>query len=89
MVVRTDKNLGPVVLDRSAYIKRCLQDHIIYEDTYRIITQDEAVSEFDEFHEDMSDFFKTKSRYLLPPKVQYLHNSCWPSKISMPTFMAH
>ena len=75
MVARTNKNRGPVVLDRSVYIKRCLHDHLMNEDTYRNITQAEANSEFESFHKAMSEFFINKSWYLSQPKIKYLNNS--------------
>lgn len=35
IVTPTDKNLGPAILERSQYMQRCFQDHLLNEHTYR------------------------------------------------------
>ena len=42
IVLPTDKNLGPAILERSVYIKRCLQDHLLDKKTYRQLPAWEA-----------------------------------------------
>jgi hypothetical protein len=58
------KSFGPVVLDCSVYIKQVLQEHLTNTDTYRILTQAKADSEFESFDDDMSDFLTDQSWYL-------------------------
>ena len=43
IIVPSDKNLGPCILEREKYITRCLRDHLLDEKTYRRICPDEAV----------------------------------------------
>jgi hypothetical protein len=42
IVTLTDKNLGPAILERSTYKRRCLQDHLLDTTSYRQLTQAEA-----------------------------------------------
>lgn len=41
LVVATDKNLGPAVIDTQTYIDRCLKDHLLDEKTYQLLTEDQ------------------------------------------------
>ena len=47
IVVPTNKNLGPAILDRPTYIKRCLQDHLMDKSTYQQLTEQAAQSMLD------------------------------------------
>jgi hypothetical protein len=49
MVARTDKNLGPLVMDRALSITRCLEDHLLNAQTYRILSQAEEDKKFNSF----------------------------------------
>ena len=42
IILPTDKNLGPAILERSLYKRRCLQDHLLDEKTYQQLTDVEA-----------------------------------------------
>ena len=52
LVVPSDKNLGPVILERRKYIQRCLSDHLL-KSTYQRMTESQATN------------FVTKTRALL------------------------
>jgi hypothetical protein len=52
-----------------------LKDHLLNEQTYRILSPADADAEFDSFDEDMLDFFKYRSRYLTKKENQYLNTS--------------
>ena len=41
-VCEADKNLGPCTIERSTYIERALEDHLLDEKTYRRLTEEEA-----------------------------------------------
>lgn len=41
VIVKTDKNLGPAILDRDTYIEKAFDEHLLT-DAYRQITQEEA-----------------------------------------------
>ena len=42
IVLPTDKNLGPAILERSVYLQRCLKDHLLDNKTYRQLSEQEA-----------------------------------------------
>ena len=42
IIVPTDKNLGPAILERSQYMARCLSDHLLNTTTYRRLTLPES-----------------------------------------------
>jgi len=42
LVCHTDKNLGPVVINRSTYINRALQEHLLNENNYERLTSTDA-----------------------------------------------
>lgn len=42
IVLPTDKNLGPAIIERSVYKSRCLQDHLANRTTYRRLTEKAA-----------------------------------------------
>ena len=44
IVLATDKNLGPAILQRDVYKQRCLDDHLLDAKTYRRLTQAQAKS---------------------------------------------
>ncbi|KZS06494.1 Uncharacterized protein APZ42_030036 [Daphnia magna] len=44
LVIPSDKNLGPVVLERATYIQRALHDHLLDETTYRRLDEPAALS---------------------------------------------
>ena len=43
IVFKTDKNLGPAVVERSVYIRRALDDHLLDTNTYRYLSEQQAV----------------------------------------------
>lgn len=42
LVTKTDKNLGPAIIERDIYIQRAFQDHLLDPVTYRQLPDDEA-----------------------------------------------
>jgi hypothetical protein len=42
VIMPTDKNLGPAILERSQYIERCFQDHLLNKMTYSRLTEPES-----------------------------------------------
>ena len=43
VIVPSDKNLGPCVLERNLYISRALDDHLLNKNTYRQLSRDSAL----------------------------------------------
>jgi hypothetical protein len=58
LVVRTDKNLGPAVIDRSAYIRHAFADHLSDRKTYLSLTKQEARSKMDDLAENLELFIE-------------------------------
>ena len=42
MIIQCDKNLGPAVIERQAYIRLVYRDHLSQQDTYKYLTRNEA-----------------------------------------------
>ncbi len=42
IICLSDKNLGPVIMERDTYFKHCLEDHLYCRTTYRQLTEEEA-----------------------------------------------
>jgi hypothetical protein len=42
IVCLSDKNLGPVIMERASYFKHCLEDHLYCRTTYRQLTEEKA-----------------------------------------------
>jgi hypothetical protein len=42
IIMPTDKNLGPAIMERTTYIKRCFQDHLLNQSTYQRLSKQEA-----------------------------------------------
>jgi hypothetical protein len=42
IILPTDKNLGPAIMERSTYITRCFNDHLLNESTYKVLTAKKA-----------------------------------------------
>ena len=40
----SDKNLGPVIMERETYIKRALSDHLLNDTNYKQLTYHEATN---------------------------------------------
>jgi hypothetical protein len=56
LVVRTDKNLGPAVVDRSTYIRKAFIDHLSDTKTYQSLSTLEAASCIADLETLLSDF---------------------------------
>ena len=42
IIIATDKNLGPAIMEIDYYIHRCLTDHLNDTDTYKVLSETEA-----------------------------------------------
>jgi len=43
IVCMSDKNLGPVIMERETYLSKCLQEHLLCQRTYIRLTEEEAL----------------------------------------------
>ena len=75
LVVRTDKNLGPAIVDRTTYVRHAFQDHLSDQDTYQSLSECEAALAIDELTDELYAFVETHSSRLGPTNKKFLLNS--------------
>ena len=85
IVLPTDKNLGPSILERSTYKTRCLQDHLSDANTYRQLSKEEATDimyrSFHSFENLIKEFEKTIPEH----ELTYFHR-CFEQPRRIPQF---
>lgn len=59
LVVKTDKNLGPGIVERDVYIRRALDEHLLDGTTYRQLTRAEATGRMQVVKQLIINFTKT------------------------------
>jgi hypothetical protein len=75
IVFPTDKNLGPAIIERSEYIKRALNDHLLDENTYCRLSPDEATTRIETIKQLIRDFIKKYERKITKPDLKFLERS--------------
>jgi hypothetical protein len=75
LVVRTDKNLGPAVVDRTTYVHHAYNDHLSNADTYQSLTPHEANTGINELTDLLSCFISHHSDELGAEARKFLKNS--------------
>lgn len=73
LVVHCDKNLGPALIERDAYIRFAFRDHLNDSDTYQILTKDEAIVAQTLNVEIYMDWVKKYDDFLLDDEKKYLN----------------
>ncbi|KAL7574422.1 hypothetical protein ACA910_015797 [Epithemia clementina (nom. ined.)] len=58
IILPSDKNLGPVAIDTDRYVSLVLAEHLSQEDTYRILSEDEATVRMDSVGTQMWDLVR-------------------------------
>jgi len=90
MVCRTDKNLGPAVIERAKYINAALNDHLLHENTYRKLSRQNAEQEMTKTSHALSSWLRkyksilSKSEITFIKRTHKLHNNR--GDISFPQF---
>ena len=75
IVMKSDKNLGPAITERSTYIRRVSDDHLLDTDTYRWITENQAYKRMNRAKTQIDKFLK-KYKTVIPTKEQkYIRTS--------------
>ena len=64
IILMTDKNLGPAIMEKEVYIERLLDEHLCDGKTYKQITPEEARTSFRDFYEDLQEILETHERCL-------------------------
>jgi hypothetical protein len=75
MVVVTDKNLGPAIIEREVYIKRCLTDHLHDEATYRQLSHHRAQGRIKTITLLLENFLSKYEDTLQPYELKFLKRS--------------
>jgi hypothetical protein len=75
VVFHADKNLGPCIIERDQYIKRCLQDHLTDTTTYRALTYEDATTMIEETKRITLAFYETFNEHLSTEDYKYLIRS--------------
>ncbi len=71
MACRTDKNLGPALIDRTQYIEAALNDHLLHERTYRQLSRQHAEHEMRQTSDAIHAWLARYKRVL--PKNEYTY----------------
>jgi len=56
MIIEADKNLGPIIMDRETYIKRCISEHLGNSTNYKVLSKQEADTKMRGLHYRLMDF---------------------------------
>jgi len=75
IVIPTDKNLGPAIIERSEYISRALKDHLLDVNTYRQLSKTEADERIDSVRSQIDNFIFVFNRQLSYGERTYLRRS--------------
>lgn len=75
IILPTDKNLGPAIMERATYKRRCLQDHLLDNNSYKQLTPAEAAQIQSEARNQMEDLIATYSEYLTANEKTYFERS--------------
>jgi len=80
MVCRTDKNLGPAIIDRAAYIKAALNEHLRHANTYQQLSRQNAELEMTKTSKAITAWLRkykdifTKGELTFLKRTHRLHN---------------
>lgn len=72
IVLPTDKNLGPAIIERSAYTKRAFDDHLNDETTYSRLTQEAANARILALRKEIEEFIENEEFRLPKDERTYL-----------------
>jgi hypothetical protein len=73
IVMKTDKNLGPAIVEREIYIQRALTEHLTDINNYRRLTDDEATKEIDIIRKLLQEFIKKFFPEKNDDSIEYSH----------------
>jgi hypothetical protein len=85
IVLPTDKNLGPAILERSVYKQRCLLDHLLDTKTYRQLTQTAATLRLESATRSFKDLIRSHQKQLPDSETTYFKR-CFLEERRLPQF---
>ena len=74
LVIPSDKNLGPVILDRNEYIRRCFQEHLLT-DNYEELSEHEANTFVQHTYTLLTKFINDHANSFTEPDLTFLLRS--------------
>jgi hypothetical protein len=72
VIINADKNLGPCIIERSQYIQRALQDHLLDTTTYKKLSARQATAQIDQVKHKLQQFIEYYGRKLDPADIKFL-----------------
>ena len=85
IVVPSDKNLGPAILERDTYKRRCLQDHLLDSTTYHQLSTDEATKAITAATDSMKELIESYKDQLPNNELVYFRR-CFELEHRIPQF---
>lgn len=74
LVIPSDKNLGPVILDRNEYVRRCLLEHLMTPN-YEQLDDDIAINFVNTTQKLIFDFLEKNEKDISESDLKFLHRS--------------
>jgi hypothetical protein len=75
VVINADKNLGPCIIERSKYIQRALDEHLLDELTYKRLTKAQANVHMEHTKTQLQQFIDYNKKRLDPNDIKFLQKS--------------
>jgi len=72
IVCKTDKNLGPAIMDRKRYIALAFRDHLSDKATYRQLTKEEACQKMQAAEREIKSWLATHKHRISPAGLTFL-----------------
>jgi len=71
MACKTDKNLGPALIDRTQYIRAAFQNHLLHERTYKKLSRQQAEHQMRQTSDAISSWLRKYKKVI--PKHEYTY----------------
>ena len=75
VIAKADKNLGPCLIERDAYIRFALNDHLNCRDTYRKLTYESACQHMYQLRKDVNKFLYKHRDTLTPEAKKFIRKN--------------
>ena len=85
-ICNADKNLGPVIMEREKYVRYAYEDHLSDKNTYRQLSQLEAVKRLSEIEEKIHLFLEIFHVSTLPTEKTYIKRTTLANSLN-PSYM--
>jgi hypothetical protein len=86
MIVHCDKNLGPAIIERSTYIRRALDDHLLDTSTYRQLSLSQATNRMETVKKRVLRWLDTHKKSLPPAERKFIRHHITHNSSPFPVF---